>query len=103
MLACPHCHTEINLAHLPHPSLFASHRICPSCGRSLTIDRETKTRQLIALPFGLLSLTLTLLLYFDGTQWLVPAVASYVILAALIYWGNKHVRLVPFGNRPGDA
>ncbi len=36
-----------------------------------------------------------------GTEWLVPAVISYVALAGWIYWGNKNVRFVPF-EQPGD-
>jgi hypothetical protein len=40
-----------------------------------------------------------MLLYFRGSHWLIPALASYIILGVLIYWGNKRVLLVPYKDR----
>jgi len=44
----------------------------------------------------LISLVVTLLLYFDGTAWLIPAVISYILAGAVLYWGNRKVYLVPY-------
>jgi len=48
----------------------------------------------MAIIIALVSLVLTLLLYYRGTEWLAPAIGSYVILGMIIYWGNKRVFLV---------
>ena len=45
---------------------------------------------------AIISLVLTMLLYFRGMEWLIPGIISYVILGLLIYWGNKHIFLVPY-------
>ena len=37
------------------------------------------------------------MLYFSGIEWLIPALISYLFLGLLIYWGNKHIFLVPYG------
>jgi len=35
-------------------------------------------------------------MYFKGMEWLIPSIVSYVIFGLLIYWGNKHMFLVPY-------
>jgi len=37
-----------------------------------------------------------MLLYFRGTEWLIPAIAINVVLGLIIYWGNKRMFLVPY-------
>jgi uncharacterized protein (DUF983 family) len=102
VLTCPHCHHEICLRELPHQGFSKSFRICPDCGGSFTPDKDTKYRQAIFIVIAIICLVLTLFLYFDGTNWLVPSVTSYVIFALLLYWGNKRIFLVPYqGGRSG--
>lgn len=36
------------------------------------------------------------MLYFNGTEWSFPAVVSYLFFGLSIYWGNKHIFLVPY-------
>jgi len=98
MLVCPHCHTEICVRDLRHQGLWASFRICPSCGGKLVVDKSTKRRQAVFIIIALISLAFTVLLYFRGSQWLAPALASYAFLGVLIYWGNRQVFLVPYEN-----
>jgi len=97
MQRCPHCKSEIRLKELPHQGFFNSFRLCPSCGGSFTVDTSTKYRQAIFIFIALISLAFTMLLYFQGSEWLVPSLASYVVLGLLIYWGNRMVFLVPYG------
>lgn len=59
-----------------------------------TVDPDTKYRQALFIVVALLSLVLTLFLYFDDIAWLIPAVVSYCALGLLIYRGNKKVYLV---------
>jgi len=96
MTTCPHCSIEIRLRELRHQGLLKSFRICPNCGGSFTVDSDTKYRQAIFIFIALISLAFTILLYFLGSEWLIPALISYVILGLLIYWGNKQVYLVPY-------
>ena len=96
MLRCPHCETEILMRKLSHPGLFKDYRICPKCGGKFTPDIKTKYRQMICIFIAIVSLVFTLLLYFEGTNWLIPGVVSYFVLGLLIYWGNKHIFLVPY-------
>lgn len=96
MLACPHCNAEIALAEAKRPGYLADYRICPACELQFTVDRSTRKRQVLAILLLLVSFALTMLLYFEGTDWLVPSLVSYVAVGMLIYWGNKKVRLVPY-------
>ena len=48
----------------------------------------------------------TLLLYYENVDWLIPALASYVALGLILYWGNKKVFFVPYEkdrNKTGDT
>lgn len=96
VLECPHCEAEIRMRELGHPGLFKDYRICPQCGRKFTPDRETKHRQAVCIFVAIVSLALTLLLYFHGTNWLIPGLISYLVLGLMIYRGNQRIYLVPF-------
>ena len=96
MQTCPHCKREIRLKELPHHGLFNSFRTCPGCGGRFTVDSGTKYRQAAFILIALISLAYTILLYFRGLNWLIPALLSYVVLGILIYWGNRKVFLVPY-------
>lgn len=96
MLHCPHCKTTINLKELKHPGLFEDYRECPQCSGKFTPDKKTKTLQKLCIFFGLISLLLTMLLYFEGTSWLIPSLISYLVVAGIIYKGNRHIYLVPY-------
>lgn len=98
MHACPHCKHEIRINELPHQGFFDSFRICPECGGSFTADSDTKYRQAIAIFIAIISLLLTIMLYLDSTEWLLPAIVSYAALGLLIYRGNKCIFFVPYNN-----
>ena len=96
MQTCPHCGIKIRLNELPHQGFFTSFRICPNCGVQFTVDTNTKYRQAVFIVILLISLVFTILLYCEGSTWLIPALVSYAVLGLLIYWGNKKVFLVPY-------
>ena len=96
MHTCPHCNVEIRVRELPHPGLFKNFRLCPDCEGSFTVDTDTKYRQVAFLVIAVTSLVFTLLLYYQGSRWLIPALVSYVVVGLLIYWGNKKVVFVPY-------
>ena len=96
MQRCPHCHIEIRLRELPHQGIWTSYRVCPNCAEKFTVDPATKRRQAVCLVIAILSLVFTILLYFQGTDWLIPSLISYLVLGWVIYWGNKQVYLVPY-------
>jgi uncharacterized protein (DUF983 family) len=106
MQKCPHCRTEIILRELPHQGFLKSNRLCPQCGGSFTVDKDTKYRQAFFIVILLISLVFTLFLYFDETDWLLPALLSYFAVGILLYRANKKVFLVPYNkdqNEKGDA
>ena len=96
MLNCPHCNQPVDLKALKHQSMFRNYRVCPGCEGRFTVDRATKRRQAIMLVFLFVVLGLTLLLYYDGNQWLLPALVSYTVFGGLLYHGNRLVQLVPY-------
>jgi len=100
MQRCPHCRTEIIIRELPHQGFFRSDRVCPKCNGNFTVDADTKRRQALFIIILLISLIFTLLLYYNVTNWLIPALTSYIVLGLLIYWSNKKVFLVPYNNAP---
>lgn len=57
---------------------------------------------MIAIGIALISLAFTLLLYYDGNRWLLPAIASYIGLAAWILHANRLLFLVPYPDRGDD-
>ena len=96
MQRCPHCSTEVNVKELPHQGLFKNYRVCTKCGGKFTADTDTKYRQALFIVIALISLAFTLLLYYEDSEWLLPALTSYVALGLLLYWGNKKVFFVPY-------
>lgn len=60
------------------------------------MDTDTKYRQAILIFIAVISLMLTILLYFHTSEWIIPALVSYVILGLLLYWGNKQLFFVPY-------
>jgi uncharacterized protein (DUF983 family) len=96
MTTCPHCSIEIRIRELRHQGLFKSFRICPNCGESFDVDRDTKYRQATFFVIAFISLTFTILLYYGDAKWLIPALVSYVVFGLYIYWANKKVFLVPY-------
>lgn len=99
-LTCPHCGAAVDLVRIPHQGLFRSERKCPQCGGFFEVDGETKRRQAWLISLVVVSLVLTLLLYFQGMVWLFPACMSYVLIGGLIIHANRKVRLVPWD--PGN-
>lgn len=96
MHKCPYCDIEIRVRELRHQGLFKYYRICPNCSGRFTVDTDTKYLQAICIFMAIVSLVFTVLLYFDGTDWMIPAIISYVILGLIIYWGNKRLYFVPY-------
>jgi uncharacterized protein (DUF983 family) len=103
MLACPHCQSNILMRRLPYRGYTQTFRICPVCGGKFTVDSDTKIRQALFLVVTLIALAFTLLLYFAGSEWLVPAVVSYVAWALLILWGNSQIVLVRHDDRKSSS
>jgi len=100
MPTCPHCNQEVRINELPHPGWFENYRVCPNCDEKFTVDTDTKYRQAALIVILLIVLVFTLLLYYWGPVWLIPAIVSYIVLGVLLYWGNKKLFLVPY---PTDA
>jgi DNA-directed RNA polymerase subunit RPC12/RpoP len=96
MPACPYCGYHIVLREVPHQGFFRSDRKCPECGGNFTVDTKTKYRQAAFIVILLISLAFTILLYYQVSIWLFPALVSYTLLGVILYWGNKKLYLVPF-------
>lgn len=96
MQTCPHCHEEIILRELPYESKWKNYRQCPYCSQYFTVDKKTKKRQAVFIVLTLISLVLTLFMYYGSSRWLVLAVISYLIIGIGLYWANKQVFLVPY-------
>jgi hypothetical protein len=75
---------------------FESFRVCPGCGGSFTVDTNSKYTQAAFILILFISLAFSVLLYFRGTGWLIPALVSYVVFGLLIYWGNNKLFYVPY-------
>ena len=99
MLICPHCNQEVCIRKIPHPGFFKDYRICPNCDGKFTPDRDTKYHQAICIVIALVSTAMTIILYLGDTDWLIPAIVSYIILGLIIYRGNKRIYLVPYKNK----
>jgi len=98
MKTCPYCNHEVLIRELPHQGVFQTFRICPECNGRFTPDTKTKYLQGFFIFIAIISMVLTILLYFNGSRWLIGAMSSYVILGLTIYWGNKRMYLIPYHN-----
>jgi hypothetical protein len=96
MPECPHCKKAIDGKAIRGKLSFKPYKSCPFCKQPFTVDVSTKNRQVIATVFALISLALTLGMYFQGMDWLIPSIVSYLLLGVFIYWGNKHVVFVVY-------
>lgn len=96
MHSCPFCSGLFDVRALPHQSWWKNYRLCPQCGGKITVDRDTKIRQILFIVIAFISLGFTVMLHFEGNAWLLPALASYLVMAVVLYWGTKHVRFVPY-------
>ena len=96
MPECPHCKQVIEGKDLQDQISFKRYRSCPSCAQPITVDVSTKYRQAIGILIAFISLALTFGLFYRGTDWLIPAIISYIILGLFIYWGDKRVVFVPY-------
>ena len=94
MPSCPHCNKSVDLRTIKHQGMLAPHRICPTCNHPFEVDPKTKRRQAAFIVLALLSLVLTALMYADVRKWLPFAVPSYLLLGALVYYGNRRVYFV---------
>lgn len=83
--------------------MLVSYRICPACNQAFEVDPKTKRRQAVFIVLALVSLVLTVLMYVDDTKWLPYALLSYVLLGAVIYYGNKRVFFVKSAGAKGKA
>lgn len=96
MHACPFCKQPFHVRALPHQSWWKNDRLCPHCGGKITVDRDTKIRQMLFLLLALISLAFTAMLQFDGNHWLLPALASYLVMWLGLYWATKQVFFLPY-------
>ena len=94
MPTCPHCRTQIDLRKIKHQGFLESYRICPACNQAFEVDPRTKRRQAVFIVLALVSLVLTVLMYVDVKKWLPYAALSYLLLGAVIYYGNRRVFFV---------
>lgn len=102
MLTCPHCGGSVDLRALKHQGMFTSHRICPTCNGAFEVDPKTKRRQAGFIVLAIVSLILTILMYFAFRQWALFAIPSYLLLGALIYFANRKVYLVKYERITGE-
>lgn len=96
MGTCPHCKKKIKLREVPYEGVFKSYRECPYCSGFFTVDKKTKSRQKLFLLIILLSLVVTILLYVQGSDWIIPALSCHLVFGIYLYWANKRLYLVPY-------
>lgn len=97
MHKCPLCCNQFRVKELGYGRIFTNYRICPHCDGKIIVDKDTRYRYLVFIVISLISLVFTLFLYFDGSKWLVPALATYVVMGVYLYWCTNNVYFVPYG------
>lgn len=98
MPECSRCKQVIEGKDLQDQVSFKRCRSCPSCAHPFTVDVSTKYRRVIGLLIAIISLALIFGLFYGGTDWLIPTIISYIILALFIYRSNMRVVFVPYDN-----
>lgn len=96
MHTCPLCKKEFNVRELGYAGLFTSYRICPNCDGRIIADSDTRSRQYIFIVISVISLVVTALLYFYGNKWLLPALATYLVMGVYLWWATTRVYFVRY-------
>jgi len=96
MSECPQCNKTITGKELRNSFSSKPYRLCPHCSQPFCVDGATKRRKVVALVLAVVSLALTSCLHFLGNNWLIPSIASCIILGVFIYLANKRVIFVPY-------
>lgn len=62
------------------PDIMKPYRECSDCGCRYTVDSRTRKRQLPIAALALLAFGLTIAVGVYGMAWLLPAIASHIVL-----------------------
>lgn len=77
---CPVCSSDMRSRSLLSHYSLKPYRVCPDCQARYTADSKSKRRQVLIAILALVALGLTAAVRFEGLGWLLPAVASYIVL-----------------------
>ena len=72
------------------------YRVCPDCNGKYTADSKSRKRQIPIAVLALISLGLTCAVGLKGSGWLVPAVASHVVLWVYVGYAVSKIIYVPY-------
>ena len=82
---------------LSHYSL-KPYRVCPDCNAKYTTDPKTRKRQIPIVILALTVLGLTFAVHMKGFVWLLPAVASHIILWVYVGYALSNVVYVQYSD-----
>ncbi len=79
-MICPVCGSDMRSRSLLSHYSLKPYRVCPDCNAKYRADPKTRKRQIPIALLALTALVLTLAVGLEGMAWLLPAIASHIIL-----------------------
>lgn len=93
---CPMCGSDMRSRNLLPRFSLKPYRVCPDCNAKYAPDSKTRKRQVPVVILALIALGLTAAVGLKGFGWLLPAVASHIILWIYIGYAISHVTYVEY-------
>ena len=93
-LNCPVCGSAMLSAPMRDHTRFRGNRVCPDCGRVLTVDASTKKRLWLLVAFAFTTLLLSARSFADGFPWSLMTVLSAIGLFVYLGYFLSKVRYV---------
>lgn len=96
---CPVCGSDMRSRSLLAHYSWKPYRVCPDCQAKYTVDFRTKRRQVVVVPFALITFAFAAAGYLRGFPWSVVTLLAGIGL--LIYAGYvlSKMRYVEFRER----
>lgn len=93
---CPVCGSDMRSRSLLSQLSLKPYRVCPDCNAKYVSDPKTRKRQAPIIILAMIAFGLTAAVGLKGSGWLLPAVASHIIMWAYIGYTISHVKYVKY-------
>jgi uncharacterized protein (DUF983 family) len=93
---CPACGSDMRSRSLWSHYSLKPYRVCPDCNAKYTSDSKSKRRQVPIMVLGLITIGLMVGATLRGSDWLLPAFVSLVVLWVYVGYALSKVTYVRF-------
>ena len=93
---CPVCGSDMRSRSLFSHYSLKPYQVCPDCGAKYTTDSKTRRRQVPIFILAMIMLGMTAVVGIKGFAWLLPAIASHIILWVYVGYAVSRIKYVQY-------